>query len=76
MDTTDNINVTDFLPPSSSKAKKRAVDDGGAMQVDEVQGIEGAIRTNAAPRSKKRRNNNIELRKIQVPPHRYGNFSL
>lgn len=70
---TDNINVSDFLPPSTSvKAKKRSaasnVDDG-AMQVDEVQGIEGAVRTNA-PRQKKRRNNNTELRKIQVPPHR------
>lgn len=73
MDTeSDNVNVANFLPASANKKGiKRAIsDEVGQMQVDEVEGIEGTVKTNT-PKSKKRKQNNTELRKIPVPPHRY-----
>lgn len=76
MDTeSENVNVADFLPASAvttnKKSNKRAIsEDVNQMQVDEVEGIEGTVKSNT-PKTKKRKQNNTELRKIPVPPHRY-----
>lgn len=71
---TDNVNVADFLPASAvttnKKGVKRAINEEvSQMQVDEVVGIEGTVKSNT-PKTKKRKQNNTELRKIPVPPHR------
>lgn len=73
MDTqNDNVNVADFLPASVSKRgnKRHISEEGNQMQVDEVEGIEGTVQS-TTPKTKKRKQNNTELRKIPVPPHRY-----
>jgi len=78
---TTNINADDFLPSKSSKknqnkSKKRtisstmATEDNDKMQVDEVSGIEGKPKV-TGPKSKRKKQVNIEIRKIPVPAHRY-----
>lgn len=68
-----NISTNDFLPTKSSKkaGQKRTISfgDGDQMQVDEATGIEGTRKTNA-PKSKKKKTSNVDIRKIPVPTHR------
>lgn len=73
-----NIDVDAFLPPTGRQqcrlSKKRTIrTSAGAddqMQVDETTGIEGKRKTNA-PKAKRKKQANIEIRKIAVPSHRY-----
>lgn len=73
-----NINVAAFLPEGTVKktaakaGKKRAISEGDAMQVDETSGIEGTAKGAAAPKTKRKKQNSLELRKIPVPSHRYS----
>lgn len=77
-----NIDTDAFLPPSGRQqpkaGKKRTVSTAGngeeQMQIDETTGIEGARKTNA-PKTKRKKHTNVEIRKIPVPPHRFGSTS-
>lgn len=77
-ETSANIDVDVFLPPTGRQqnriSKKRAIStSAGAddqMQVDETTGIEGKRKTNA-PKAKRKKQANVEIRKIAVPSHRY-----
>lgn len=73
-----NIDADAFLPPAGRKqvktGKKRTISSTSAgaeeqMQVDESTGIEGARKTHA-PKSKRKKNTAIEIRKVPVPSHR------
>lgn len=76
VETSANIDVDAFLPPTGRKraraGQKRTIStSAGAeeqMQVDES-GIEGARKTQA-PKTKRKKNAAIESRKIPVPAHR------
>lgn len=78
VDKTANIDTDAFLPAAGRQhvkaAKKRTIStSNGAveeqMQVDETTGIEGARKTNA-PKSKRKKQTAVEIRKIPVPSHR------
>lgn len=77
-ETSPNIDVDAFLPPTGRQqgriSKKRTISTAAGgddqMQVDETTGIEGKRKTNA-PKAKRKRQANIEIRKIAVPSHRY-----
>lgn len=70
-----NIDTDAFMPPNGRQqqkaGKKRSISTTveEQMQVDEVSGIEGARKTNA-PKTKRKKHTNAEIRKIPVPPHR------
>lgn len=73
-----NIDVDAFLPPTGRQqgrlSKKRTINTctAGAddqMEVDKTTGIEGIRKTNA-PKAKRKKQTNIEIRKIAVPSHR------
>lgn len=71
----DNLNVNQFLPSTKidnklNKGKKRAISEGDQMLVDEINGIEGTPQTNK-PKIKRKKQSNLELRKIAVPAHRF-----
>lgn len=78
-ETSANIDVDVFLPPTGRQqgrtSKKRTISTsagagaGDQMQVDETTGIEGKRKTNA-PKAKRKKQANVELRKIAVPSHR------
>lgn len=76
-ETSANIDVDAFLPPTGRQqgrlSKKRTIStSAGAddqMQVDETTGIEGTRKTNA-PKAKRKKQANVEIRKIAVPSHR------
>lgn len=82
-ETSANIDVDVFLLPTgrqqSRLSKKGTISTlAGAddqMQVDEISGIEGEHRTNA-PKAKRKKQANVELRKIAVPSHRYNSQSF
>lgn len=73
-----NIDTDAFLPPAGRQqvkaGKKRTISttigDEEQMQVDEATGIECARKTNA-PKSKRKKNTAIEMRKVPVPSHRF-----
>lgn len=84
-DTTANIDADEFLPSKPSKrsqqtkaGKKRTIstrtvdnDNDDQMQVDESTGIEG-IRKTQAPKTKRKKHTNLEIRKVPVPSHRFA----
>jgi len=78
VDKSANIDTDAFLPPAGRQqvkaGKKRTIStSAGAeeqMQVDETTGIESARKTQA-PKAKRKKPTNIEIRKIPVPSHRY-----
>lgn len=78
-----NIDANAFLPSkvehtsrNNKAGKKRTISstasgqDDQQMQVDEATGIEGGRKSNA-PKNKRKKHTNAELRKIAVPPHRF-----
>lgn len=76
-----NINTDEFLPSrpqkkNHNKGKKRTIssttagDDGEQMQVDDVSGIEGTRKSNV-PKTKRKKQLTVEMRKVPVPSHRY-----
>lgn len=77
-ETSENIDVDAFLPPTGRHqrrlGKKRAISTSAGtddqMHVDETTGIESVRKTNA-PKAKRKKQANIEIRKIAVPSHRY-----
>lgn len=74
-----NIDADAFMPSKKGPlkaGKKRTisnaasvVDDDQQMQVDETTGIEGGRKSNA-PKNKRKKHTNVEIRKIAVPSHR------
>lgn len=78
VDKSTNIDTDAFLPPAGRQqakaGKKRTIStSAGAeeqMQVDETTGIEGARKTQA-PKAKRKKPANVEIRKIPVPSHRF-----
>ena len=78
VDKSANIDTDAFLPPAGRQqakaGKKRTIStSAGAeeqMQVDEASGIEGARKTQA-PKAKRKKPANVEIRKIPVPSHRF-----
>lgn len=81
IETAANIDTDAFLPPSGRQqskstklGKKRTISTATAgdeqMQIDESTGIEGARKTQA-PKSKRKKPTNVEIRKIAVPSHRF-----
>lgn len=79
VDTSANIDVDAFLPPTGRQqgrtSKKRtistAAEPDDQMQIDESTGIEGKRKTNA-PKTKRKKQPNVEIRKVAVPSHRYS----
>lgn len=76
-ETSANIDVDAFLPPAGRQqgrvGKKRSISTSAGtdeqMQIDESTGIEGKRRTNA-PKTKRKKQTNVEIRKVAVPSHR------
>lgn len=77
---TTNIDADVFVPAKKGQlkaGKKRTIsstqsgadDADQLMQVDEATGIEGVRKTNA-PKNKRKKHSNAEMRKIPVPAHR------
>lgn len=68
----ENLNANQFLPSTTklNRGKKRAISEGDQMLVDEISGIEGTPQTNK-PKIKRKKQTNLELRKIAVPAHRF-----
>lgn len=77
VDKSANIDTDVFLPATGRQqtkaGKKRSIStSAGAddqMQVDETTGIEGVRKTNA-PKNKRKKAANVEIRKVPVPSHR------
>jgi len=78
---TVNIDADEFRPAAAqkknqNKGKKRTIssatndNDGDHMQVDDVSGIEGTVKS-TAPKKKKKKQAVVEIRKVPVPTHRY-----
>lgn len=82
VDKSANIDTDAFLPPvgrqqskQQAKAGKKRTNSTSAgadeqMQVDETTGIEGARKTQA-PKAKRKKPANVEIRKVPVPSHRF-----
>jgi len=76
---TANISVDEFIPAKTIQRKRKGenannstVSTGGdeEMQIDDASGIEGN-RKSTAPKTKRKKHTNVEVRKIPVPSHRY-----
>lgn len=76
-----NIDTDAFLPPSGRQqikstkhTKKRTISTAKTgdeqMQIDESTGIEGTRKTQA-PKNKRKKHTNVEIRKVPVPSHRF-----
>lgn len=74
---TVNIDADEFRVPNAqkknqNKGKKRTISrtaNDEEMQIDDVSGIEGTVKS-TAPKKKKKKQAGAEIRKIPVPTHR------
>lgn len=69
-----NIDITKFVP-TKKPTKRRINSTDGSMEVDTHNGIQGKAK-NRPPKSKRHRIQTpsetvVDMRKVQVPPHRY-----
>lgn len=69
---TDQIDVTSFLPKKAGKKRNKPTDEDEEMTVVDESGIEGNVKSNTSGTSKAKRVKKADSMKIGVPIKRYA----